>query len=672
MTNLIEIRILDRSSFACGHAFEGSGPYERIRGRAYFQVDPDAPAQAGVFDIDKAPRNENGLVEFDGDFLIFKPIDPGHGNQRLFYDFGNRGNMRALQFFNDAPGSNDPITLADAGNGYLFRRGYTVVSCAWQGDLLPGNNRVLLNLPVATDGGKPLTGQVLQEFIVYVPGITTRPLSGWPSTRSHPVDSLDNSHARLTKRRYPYNDRIDVPRTEWSFARTEGGEGADAQGAEFGILPSETNIYMPKGFEPGWIYELTYTGRDPLVLGLGDVAVRDLVSFLRYTEKDAAGNPNPVGTIEKVYAWGRSQTGRLIRDFVYRGFNADAQNRQVFDGVLPHVSGGGLMWMHHRFAILTASAGQAYMEHFIYSDRFPFSYASCTDHLTGKTDAILKRPDTDPLVMHTQTATEYWERHGSLVHTDTRGNDLPQPENVRVYNWSSSMHFADPQQRTPVWPPPAAYRFNNVQTSFFFRAMIDAMDRWATDGTSPPESMIPSREDGTLITYEEWVEGFPKIPGRVLPPGPSALPLLDFGSDADDGLLTKLPPEIKDLNGYPILVPSVDADGNETAGVRSPMVQAPLGTYTGWNIRTRGWGHGASLTIQGSYIPFADTPEEQEITRDPRLSVLERYGSPENYVEAVRTAAERLVEAGLMLEEDIELVVAMAGNWGRPWHDVRL
>ncbi|MBW2061526.1 MAG: hypothetical protein JRI95_08200 [Deltaproteobacteria bacterium] len=672
MTNKIELCIHERSDFANGHVFGDAGPYERIRGRAHFMVDPDAPTQAGVFDIDKAPRNEKGLVEFSGDFLILKPVEPSRGNKRLFYDFGNRGNMRTLQFFNDAPGSNDPKTLEHAGNGFLFRRGYTVVWSAWQGDLLPGNDRVLLNLPVATDGGKPLTGRILQEFTVYTPGITTRPLSGWTSTRSHPTVSLDTRKARLTKRRYPYNERIEVPHTEWSFARTEGGEGADGQGAEIGVIPSETNIYLPKGFEPGWIYELVYTGRDPLVLGLGDVAVRDLVSFLRYEEKDAAGNPNPAGEIEKAYAWGRSQTGRLIRDFVYRGFNAAPDGRRVFDGVLPHVSGGGLMWMHHRFANLTASAGQAYMEHFIYSDRFPFSYASCTDHLTGKTDAILKRPDTDPLVIHTQTSTEYWERHGSLVHTDTKGNDLPQPENVRIYLWSSSMHFADPQQREPIWPPVAANRFNNIQTSFFFRAMLDAMDRWATDGTPPPDSMIPSRENGTLATYEEWVEGFPKIPGQALPPGPSTLPLLDFGPEADDGFITKLPPDIKDLKGYTILVPSVNADGNEIAGVRSPVVQAPLGTYTGWNLRRRGWGHGATLNIQGSYIPFMDTPEEREMTRDPRLSVLERYGSPEGYVEAVRAAAERLVDAGIMLEEDIERVVAMAANWGRPRHDVKL
>jgi len=180
--------------------------------------------------------------------------------------------------------------------------------------------------------------------------------------------------------------------------------------------------------------------------------------------------------------------------------------------------------------------------------------------------------------------------------------------------------------------------------SYFFRAMLDAMDRWATDGTPPPDSMIPSRENGTLATYEEWVEGFPKIPGQALPPGPSALPLLDFGPAADDGFITKLPPGIKDLKGYMILVPSVDADGNEIAGVRSPTVQAPLGTYTGWNLRTRGWGHGATLLIQGSYIPFTDTPEEQEMTRDPRISVLERYGSPEGYVEAVRAAAEIIDE----------------------------
>ena len=672
MTNQIALRIHDRSPFADGHEFGETGAYERLRGTAHFAVDPSAPAQAGVFDVDKAPVNDKGLVEFSADFLILKPVDPNRGNRRLFYDFGNRGNMRSLQFFNDAPGSNDPRTLDHAGNGFMFRRGYTVLWSAWQGDLMPGNDRVLMTLPVATDGGKPLTGLIHHEYSEHEPGIRCLPLSGRASTRSHPTVSLDTRNAKLTKRRYPYSERIEIAPEDWAFARLEGGEGLDDQGAEIGIHPSDEHIFIKDGFEPGWIYELVYTGRDPLVLGLGHAGVRDLVSHLRHGGMDAGGFDNPIGEIEKAYCWGRSQTGRCIRDFIYRGFNEDAEGRKVFDGALPHVAGAGLMRMHHRFANLITGAGGVFEDNFIYGDRFPFSYAKTTDHFTGNTDAILKRPETDPLVMHTQTSTEYWQRRGSLVHTDTQGNDLPQPDTVRVYLWSSSQHFASPLVKKPTKPAAGVNFVNTVYTSPFFRATLDALDQWATDGTPPPDSRIPTRVDGTLQPFEHYAETFVKIPGQGLPHGPLTLPHMDFGSEADAGLITTLPPEIKDRKGYPILVPSTDEDGNEVAGIRAPMVQAPLGTYTAWNLRIRGQGSGYPLKLDGSYIPFPDTPDERGSTGDPRRSVLERYGSKEEYVAAIRKAAEQLVVERFMLEEDVERVVAMAADWGRTRHDVRL
>ena len=257
----------------------------------------------------------------------------------------------------------------------------------------------------------------------------------------------------MTRRRYPYDERMPVSPESWCFARVEGGAGLDNQGAVQAVIPSDSHIHIPGGFEPGWIYELIYTGRDPLVLGLGHAAVRDFVSFLRYGKEDAAGRGNPLcearGTIEKAYAWGRSQTGRCLRDFVYRGFNEDAVGRKVFDGILPHVAGAGRMWLNHRFANADVSGGQQYEDHFNPADTFPFSYAETTDHLTGRQDAILKRPESDPLVIHTQTSTEYWQRRGSLAHTDTRGNDLPQPDGVRIYMWASSQHFADPIPKKP-------------------------------------------------------------------------------------------------------------------------------------------------------------------------------------------------------------------------------
>jgi len=666
MTNRVELSISERFTFADGHAFGAVGAYERLVGRARFAVDPTAPPQHGITDLDKAPLDADGLVRFAADFSILKPLDPTHGDRRIFFDYGNRGNKRMLQFFNDAPASNDPRTSAHAGNGFLMRRGYTIVWLAWRGDLLPGNGRMLLDLPVARERGGPITGPVRAEYIANRPGVTTFPLSGHASTRSHPSVSLDPREASLTRRRYPYDERIPVPPENWCFARVEGGTGLYNQGAEQALVPSDTHIHIPGGFEPGWIYELVYTGRDPLVLGLGHAAVRDFISFLRYSTEDAVG----LGTIEKAYAWGRSQTGRCLRDFVYRGFNADAAGRKVFDGILPHVAGAGRMWLNHRFANAVVSGGQQYEDHFNVADSFPFSYAETTDHFSGRTDAILKRPETDPLVIHTQTSTEYWQRRGALVHTDTRGNDLPQPPTVRIYFWASSQHFADPNP-LPLERGIRQNFLNTVATSMLFRAMIDAMDRWATDGISPPDSRIPRRADGTLVTFEEWRRQFPAIPGVATPHESNALPLLDFGPDAERGIL-KEPPEVVPGEGYTVLVPAADDDGNDIAGVRAPMVAAPLGTYCGWNLRARGFGHGAMHEFSGSYIPLPESPEERHMTGDPRRSILERYRDAAAYVEAITLAARRLVEEGLMLEEDVERAVAAAANWGRPRHDIRL
>jgi len=675
MSSHIDLIVRERCLFADGHEFGDAGAYERLSGTVVFRVDPKAEAQQGVVDIEFAPTDEDGLVRFEADFCILKPVDLSRGDRRLFFDYGNRGNKRALQFFNDAPPSNDPRTLADAGNGFLMGRGYTIAWLGWQGDLLPGDGRMLLKVPVATDNGKPITGIARTEFIAVEPGTKVFPLSSLISTRSNPTASLDTRTARLTRRRYALSQREEIPSDQWFFARLDQGSGVDNQGLERAVVPSDSHIYLPSGFEPGWIYELVYRAKNPLVLGLGHVAVRNFISFLKYGAETSSGMPNPLRDgptrIEYAYAWGRSQTGRCIRDFIYLGFNADEEGRRVFDGVMPHVAGAGKMWMNHRFANVVLLPGQEHENHFSPVDRFPFSYAISTDHFTGRTDGILKRPETDPKVIHTDTACEYWHRRASLVHTDTRGNNLPQPDDVRIYFWASSQHFAAPNVAAPAKGLAQTY-FNVVATTMFFRACLDLLDDWVSKGIEPPPSRIPRRADGTLVDIEEWRKMFPRIPGIATPRGPSRLERLDFGPDIDRGIITKEPPDIVPGEEYPVLVPAVDEDGNDVAGVRAPMVQVPLGTYTGWSLRRREFGHGAMVGITGSYIPFPDTEDERMQLGDPRRSILARYGSPEGYVEAIRKAALSLVEEGFMLEEDVERAVAEARNWGRPRHDVRL
>lgn len=671
MTNRITLEITERTAFANGEKFGDSGAYERLSGRVHFDIDPLAPAQSGIVDLDKAPTDARGLVRCTADFFLLKPVDCGRGNRRLFVDYGNRGNKRALQFFNDAVHSNDPRSLAHAGNGFFMRRGYAVAFIAWEGDLLPGDGRLILDLPVCTDNGAPITGKCRVE---YIPEAVTHsyPLSGRAAAWSYPTASMDTGTASLTQRRYQDDPRIPIPANSWCFARAEGGAARDTFDTENAISPSDRHIYLHGGFQPGWIYELVYTAKDPVPMGLGHLVVRDFSSFLKYADFDAAGTPNPLaGAVEKSYAWGRSQTGRCLRDFVYRGFNADAAGRQVFNGVLPHVAGAGRKWLNHRFAIPIVSGGQQHEDRYNIADAFPFSYAMSTDHLTGKRDAILKRPATDPLVFHSQSATEYWQRRGSLAHTDTQGNDLPQPDTVRVYFWASSQHGSDPIAKTPSKGVNSAYS-NIVSTSMLFRALMDAMDAWATHGTPPPDSRIPTRADATLVSMAEWRAQFPAIPGAVPPHEPNTLPVMDFGPRADQGILDNEPPIVDMARHYIVLVPAVDADGNDIAGVRAPMVGAPLGTYTGWNTRIRGHGFGAMYKFEGSYFPLPDTAEERAWSGDPRPAVRQRYPSQEAYTAAIRAAAHELMARGLMLEEDLQRCVTTSANWGRPRHITNL
>ena len=661
----ITLETAERVAFAGGASFGEAGPYERLAGKIRLAVDPKAPQNRVIVDLDKAPKGADGLVECVADFTILKPVDMARGNRRLFYDWGNRGNIRCLQFFNDAPAGNAPRDLAHAGNGFLFRRGYTVAWVAWEGDLLPGDGRFVLETPIATENGQPITGRVRVEYVLDEVA-KSMPLSGRASTRSFPTTSLDTRKASLTVRPYPGEPRVQIDPSRWQFARLEGGAGLDGQGGETGVAPSDQHIYYPDGFQPGLIYELVYTARDPRVHGLGHAMVRDSIAFLR----NDASDKNPLkGCIDKAYCWGRSQTGRAIRDYVYLGFNDDGQGRKVFDGVLPHVAGAGKQWFNHRFSLPVVPAGQQQEDHDNIADRFPFSYASSTDHNTGKVDAILKRPKTDPLVIHTQTSTEYWQRRGSLVHTDTAGNDLKQPDNVRVFLWASSQHMSDPNLKTPSRGVCQNY-VNVILTTPLFRAMLEALDCWATDGTAPPDSRMPKRSDGTLVAMEEWRKQFPQIPGVMRPSGPAELKLFDFGPDTDAGILVE-PPRVLDNQSYAILVPACDADGNDKGGVRMPAVDAPLGTYTGWNLRVRGGGFGSSHTFTGSYIPLPETDAERSFTNDPRPSILSRYKDKAGYVRAIEDAAKQLVAERLMLAEDVARVTAAARDWGRPRHDVK-
>ncbi len=643
----ITLEIEERAPFAEGTGFGDAGAYERVHGRARFAIDPRLPANRGIVDLALAPADAHGLVEYSTEFFILKPVDMSRGNRRLLYDVNNRGNKRALQFFNDAPPSNDPRTAEDAGHGFLMRQGYTVAWCGWQGDLLPGDGRLTMDLPVAAGPDGPVTGPFRAEFIIEQPGVTTVSLGGHDYIRPCPAADLDTEGATLTRRRLEADPREPLPPGAWRFA------APDAAGR---LQPSATHCHVPEGFRPGWIYELIHTARDPLVLGLGFAAVRDLLDFLRHAREDAAGQANPLrdgaAGVEKAYAWGRSQSGRFLRAFVYGGFNVSDSGRRIFDGIFSHVAGGGRLQLNYRFAQPDRYPRQ-HEDHLYPSEEFPFAYGQTEDPFTGRQDAILKRPDTDPVVIHTQTATEYWQRRGSLVHTDPRGGDLPEHDNVRVYLLSSLQHndaAAALEGGVPRYPQ------NPLPANPVLRALLTALDEWSTAGVPPPDSRVPTRSGGDLITGAEFRNGFPAIPGSACPQ-PHSLYHLDRGAEFAGGIISREPPVEDNTREYPVRVPSVDADGNELAGVRIPEVAAPLATYLGWNLRK---DSDVMAGIVGSAIPFAVTEQARTERADPRPSIKARYPARQAYLAAVRAAAEELVAQRLLLAEDVERCVALA------------
>jgi hypothetical protein len=647
--NQIRIEFTSKTAFAGGVSFGDTGPYERLLGMASFAIDSNEKDLPFVVDLDLAPRNSDGLVEFKAVLDIVKPVDLSRGNRRLLCDFSNRGNRGAFTRLNDGGGS-DLSKPSYAGNGFLNRLGYTVVWCGWQGDLIYTGNNLVAFLPEARQNGQPLRGRVRQEFIADRRGVLSMPVSGAANVQCYPV--LNRASATLTVREKEADPRVAVPDNDWELAKAKDTDG------KVELTPSNTDLYVKRGFKPGWIYELIYDTEGSRVMGLGFLGLRDLVSFLRHGKADANGVPNPLaGSVDKAYGYGASLAGRVVREYVYEGWNRDAEGRKGFDALLTH-TGVGRLFFNMRFAQIGRYPRQ-HEEHSWPSERYPFTFTSVPDPFSGKLDSVLKRPDTDPLIIHSHTAGEYWERHGSMTHTDPRdGSDVEIPANVRMYALTGAPHAAIAADN-PRWigqlPP------NNISPQPFLRACFALMDRWATTGEAPPPSRVPRRSEGTLVSPEETLKHFPKIPGVNLPATPSRLSYWNYGPDFDDrGIVSLFPPEAVEGKEYPVQVPQVDADGNDMGGVRYPDVQAPLGTYLGWALRKAGFAEGELLSTNGCIITFARTKAEREATNDPRSSVEERYASHEAYVEAVKRAVEGLVKERFMLAEDGERYIEAA------------
>ncbi|MGZ6251658.1 MAG: alpha/beta hydrolase domain-containing protein [Candidatus Binataceae bacterium] len=634
------------SAFA-GMSFGSVGPYEKLVGRAFGEVDPSHPLNAEIVNLGKAPRNAAGRVEYWVDFCLLKPTDILKSNRHLLFDALNRGDKLALVDLNDAPkgpGSNELATAEDAGNGFLMRQGYAILFGAWQGDVVAEEGHMLAGFPIATDNGAPIAERSREEYVFGTAGSTViAPLT-------YPANTLEQSEATLTVRQHEKDPRVPIPPRQWRY-----------------LSPTRLEITLADGFDAGAIYEFIYPARDPIVMGLGFAAVRDLVTFMRYASADENGRPNPLSqagggpAVDDVIVYGRSQPGRFLREFLRLGFNQEASDRRVFDGVYASLAGSRRIFLNHPFS-QPGRFHRQHEDHLYPGDQFPFTYTTRFDPISAKTDGILTRclaTDTCPKIMHVDSSTEFWQGRGSLVVTDESGKDITLPDQVRVYALAGTGHAGPAMFRhSGVFFQNHSYPLNRLDYGSLNRALLVALQEWVSRGTPPPASRFPRAGEGTLVPPSpETGLAFPDIPGMHYTGLVNGLCELDYSQQ---------PPRPIAGHDYPVLVPKVDADGNEVAGIRLPYVAVPLGTRTGWNIRSAGFAEGALMAV-GFYIPFAATAKERRETGDPRLSLEERFPSHEHYVSAVARAATELQNERLLLAEDVEryLATALASQVGR-------
>ncbi len=635
------VEVLERSAFAAGTNFGTAGAYEKIRGVVHFSLDPNAAANQRIADLKLAPRDAAGRVTFDSAFILLRPLKPH--DSTLLYDVNNRGGIAILgQIDSASPANNDPTTVADAGDGFLMRHGFSLLFSAWTWDVAPpapGVKPLVFAPPVAhAPDGSAITGVVENEFIVNEPkDLTTyagmRGLTYEPATTDDPA-------AILTTRARPGDERLVVERARWHFVAPEqaGGPG---------------RVRLDGGFQPGTLYELTYTSKDPKISGAGLAGIRDLLAYFR--DHPFEGAPAP----RHVLIFGISQSGRVIGRMMHDGLDVDETGRLAFDGAYMQVpGGGGSAGFNSRFAQPTRHPSML-EEHDYPADMFPFTSMVTRDPVTGVSGSTLDhardRYGNVPKIVIANTSTEYWNRDASLVATtpDASADVAPAP-NVRIYAFMGAQHYVGrSRSRLPF--------VNCVSTTDHYlamRALLLALDGWARGTQMPPASAYPNLHDGTLLTVEAYRAAFPVSIGLSPPEQNLREPRLDFGPRfALEGIADRVPPV--EGAGYETRVPAPDADGNDRGGVRLVELEAPLGTHTGWNERAPETGFGwATARFDGSFLPFARNESERRSSGDPRPSLESRYPTRHDFVARVREAAQRQVAAGFMTPDDVERAVA--------------
>ncbi len=641
--------IKSRSSLAGGLAFGQVGPYEQLEGTVHFAVDPDHPRNGVITDLNLAPRDAEGRVSCAADFCILRPADPRRGNHRILLDVLNRGRRRLLKYFNSAPDVPDPSAPLNPGDGFLMRRGYSVVWCGWQHDVPSVSGLMGIKVPDAVaPGGGLISGKLT---VTFQPNATRQvQMLSDRLHRPYSTRDINDQQATLTVRDNEDAPPQVVPRHRWSFARLEGGH----------VAPDASHIYMASGFVPGKVYQVVYSTTDAPVVGLGFVATRDMVSFLRYGTAQE-GNPC-AGDVRYAYGFGASQSGRFLRQFLYLGLNEDEAGRIVFDGLMPHIAGAARGEFNQRFGQPSSTVNQST------GNLFPFTDTEQTDPQTGRTDGLLSRlaaRGKAPKIFFTNSSAEYWRGDASLTHTDVDSlRDVAPSEYVRIYHYTGTQHGSGTFPLTDTNPADGfrgQQQFNCVDYTPLLRAALVRLDRWVAEGKAPPPSKHPRIDDGTAVPPGRTAATFKAFPGVKFPTHLPHLSRLDFGPGAEVGIATTLPPVVG--KAYPNLVSAVDKEGNELGGIRLPDIVVPLATHTGWNLRHPDMGApDQTMRLTGSTVPFPVTREERQALGDPRLSLEERYSSREEYLKRVMQAAQALVAEGYLLDEDLQMLGGQAAQ----------
>lgn len=619
------VEITNRQAVLNGRSFGNVGAYEKLIGKVYFAVDPQNAHNKIIADLDKAPRDTAGKVEFSADLFILQPKDPSRGNGVVFFDVVNRGRQQILSTFNRGEGSLDPTTEADFGDGLLMEQGYTIVAVGWEFDNPRAKGLILLDAPVATNSGKPITGWVNPWFIPDKNSDSFEYASGYFTPAYPPIDP-ENPDYRLTEREgWVAAPRL-IPRNDWQFGRMQNGQ----------IISDPNWITLKGGFQPGMTYQLTYQSQNPPVAGVGFAAVRDLASALKYS-------PDAMVHGKYAYAYGASQVGRWLRQMIYEGFTIDEQGRRAIDAIFVQTGGTSRGSFNEPFAQPDELGSFT-------QTSFPIRYEINTDPVTGKRDGLGARIPAalEPKIFLVDTGSEYWDRGrvAALRHLSMDGTeDLPDPPNVRVFMLAGTRHGpglwppANPHGEQQLISNPNDYRWAQ-------RGLMVALDEWTRKGVAPPPSKHPQLSNGTLIAQRNIK--FPNIPGVQWPyhvPG---------------GFRADLPGAISVL---PFFVSQVDVDGNDIGGIRLPEQAVPLGTYTDWAFRSESIGAPDTLlAMAGSFIPFAKTRAEREKSHDPRMSIEERYASRSVYLTEVEKAAKELAQERYLLQQDVKAIVEDAGE----------